>query len=116
MLTKDAEPDAKALLTGTAETALATGQARVENHLGSLFDAFDTFSDLVDHTGTISATNVRQPDRDARHAIEDEEIEMIECGAFQPHPDLSHTRFGLWAITEEELVGSTVLFEVESFH
>jgi hypothetical protein len=116
VLTEDAESDTEAVLSGQAVVAATTRQSGVEDHLGTLFDAFHSFTNIVNDAGTVGTTDVRKTDRNAWHAVEDEKIEMIECGALQPHPDLPHSRFGLRAITEEKSVGSAVPFKVQSFH
>ena len=116
VLAEDPEPNTEAVLTSEAETAAPTRQSGVEDYLGTLFDAFDPFADTVNDARAVSSADVRKADRYSGNAVKNEEVEMIECGAFQPHPNLARAWFGLGAITEEELVSSTVLFEVESFH
>jgi hypothetical protein len=48
--------------------------------------------------------------------VEDEQIEMVESGGLQPHPNLARPWFGFGPVTEEQLVGPSVLFEVQGFH
>lgn len=69
MLTEDPELDTEALLSSKAITTPPARQPRIEDHLGTLFDAIDPFSDLVDDAGSVGTTNVRQPDRNARYAV-----------------------------------------------
>jgi hypothetical protein len=116
VLAENSEPDTEAVLAGQAEAASSARQSRVEDHLGALFDAFDSLADTVNDAGAIGTSDVWEADRNSGYAVENKQIEMVEGGALQPYSDLSRTRFGLRTITEDELVGSTVLLEVESFH
>jgi len=59
---------------------------------------------------------VGQTNRHPRHAAEDEEIEVVERRSPEPYTDLTGAGLGFRPITVAQLVGSTVLFEVQGFH
>jgi hypothetical protein len=116
MLAEHAELDTQALLAGKAVPAPAARQTGVEHDLGPELDTFDSVPHRIHHASAVGATDVGQSDRYAGHAVEDEEIEVIEGRGLQAHPDLSRPRFGLGSITVEQLVGPAVLFEKQGFH
>jgi len=116
MLSQHTESHAQALFAGAAILALAAGQSWIKNHLGADLDAVDTVSDRVHDSSSVRTADVGQFDRDAGYPLEDEEIEMVESGGFQPHPHLTLSGLGFRPVTVEQLVGPAMLFEVQSFH
>jgi hypothetical protein len=112
MLSENSEPDAQTLFSSQTVFTPAARQPRIEDHLGPGFDSFDTAAHRIDDAGTVCATDMRQADRNSRHSMEDEEIEVVESSGLQLHPHLARSRLGRGTISEQKIVSSAVFFEV----
>ncbi len=116
MLSQHAELHAETLLAAAAILAPPTGQPWVKNYLGADLDITDPVPDCDNNASSVRSADVGQFDWDAGHALEDEEIEVVESGGLQPHPHLTVPRFGFRPVTETQIVGPAMLLEVQSSH
>jgi len=104
------------LLAGKAELTMAARQPGIKNNLASDLDSLDGVPYRIYDSGAIGPADVRQSNRYARHSVEDEDVEMVEGGRFQPYPNLARPRLWIGPVTVEQLVGPTVFLEIESLH
>jgi hypothetical protein len=116
VLAEHSKPNTQALFTSETILTSSTRQSRVENDLGTHVYGVDSATHRVHDSCPVGASDVRQTDRDARYAAENEKIEMIERRRLEAHPNLSRARFRLRAISVDQFFRSTVLLEVQRLH
>jgi hypothetical protein len=88
VLAQQRELHAERLLAGEAVRAPVTGDSRIDYYAVARRDGRNPAPDRLDGAGAVRAQHPRRDDRDARQALDDEEVEVIQCGRGQPHADV----------------------------
>jgi hypothetical protein len=115
VLAQHTESDAQTLLAGETVLTPSAGQPGIEDHLHARLDILHRVADGFHHTRAIGAADVGQTDRHPGHAAEDIEIEVVESRGLQPYANLTDPGLGFRPVTVEQIVGASMLVEVQSF-
>jgi hypothetical protein len=82
------------MLAGPAGSTGAAGEAGIEDDVIAQPDRRHIGADGRHHAGAVGTHDVREVEREARHAAEDEEVEMIESGGLQRDDHLAGAGLG----------------------
>src|SRR5205814_3388531 len=82
----------------------------------SRHESFNAATQLLNPTGDIATTGVRQRDLQSRHPAPDEDIEMVQGAGANTHQDLACTRLRPSARVDHELIRPPVLPDERRLH
>ena len=80
---------AERLAAGAAEAALAAGVHQVRHHAVARLPALDALADLGDPADDLDAEDERELDREARDALADVDVEVVESAGADVDQDLA---------------------------